>query len=62
MKLSEFWKFAIRNGRKIYCLVSKDKYILLVPVESKAKIRGKAVDIKIKDTKNPFESIRLLAC
>jgi len=62
MTLTGFWKFAIRNGRKIYCLVSKNKYILLVPVESRAKVRGKPVNLRIKDMKNPYESIKLLAC
>ena len=52
----------MKRGRRIIVGVSEGKYLLLVPVESRAKVSGKKVEVKIKDTKNPFEQIKLLAC
>jgi len=53
----------LRKGRRIYCLVySRRRYVLFVPLEAKAKVRGKEISMEIKDLKNPMKSIKLLAC
>ena len=52
----------IRNGRRIYCLVDKNNFILFVPVEANIKIKGKPTKVTIKDVKNPLSKIKLLAC
>jgi len=55
--------YMILRGRRIYCLVYPNgKQVLLVPLEAKAKVRGKEVSLKIKDVKNPMKTIKLLAC
>ena len=56
-----FLDYMIRKGRRIICGVSNEKYLLLVPIESRAKI-GKGVEVSIKDMKNPLQQIKLLAC